>query len=280
MSEHYGQDIIYGVLEAPTLFKGHKLSFSYRDQVTKDNIEGGDSEFAAMALHSRKGELSFEAEITSESDDFLDLSGGARIVVAGEGVKTGGVDLSTGFILAHEAVEEWNLLRPKRSSVRATHYPEAPSSTGTAAGTSVDAFVPDQSSIDFLFPGNTLIYSTVGFSHAQGLIHQLRLTQTLQVTDDEPSPDGKILGAFTSGYERIISLLLLAKPSEAVIPSAREVLTITGAPDRMKNFRVISAEPRFERKKGLMFQIDAAWIPTMGTGDDGGGGGGGEGSED
>jgi hypothetical protein len=263
MSHHYGQDITYGVLGAPALFTGDNMSFSYRDQVTKDNLEDGGSDFAAMALHSRKGDLSFEGEVTSDTNDFLDLSTGARIVVEGS---PGGIDLSTGFILAQDAVEEWNLLRRKRASVRAMHYPDAEADEGAAAGAAVNAFVPDQSSINFLFPGNTLIYSTVGFTHAAGLIHQLRLTQTLQITDDEPSPDGKILGAFASGYERVISLLLLGKPSDAVIPAPRSVLTITGAPDRMKNFRVISAEPRMERKKGMMFSIEAAWIPPFGTG--------------
>ncbi len=261
MSQHYGQDITYGVLGAPALFTGDKMSFSYSDKVTEDDLEDGGSEFAAMALHSRKGDLSFEGEVTSASTDFLDLSAGARIVVTGT---PGGIDLSPGFILAHEAVEEWDLLKRKRCSVRATHYPEAPASAAAAAGTGLSAFVPDQSSIDFLFPGNTLTYSTVGFTHAQGLVHQVKLTQTLQITDDEPSPDGKILGAFASGYKRTLSLLLLAKPSSAVIPEARSVLTITGAPARMANFRVISAEPRMERKKGMMFSIEAAWIPAIG----------------
>ena len=262
MGNHYGQSIKYGVLGAPALFTGDNMSFSYRDQVTEDDLEDGGSDIAAMALHSRKGELTFEGEVTSDSTDFLDLSSGGRIVVAGT---PGGIDLSTGFILAHEAVEEWNLLKRKRCSVRATHYPDAPADATGAAGVAVDAFVPDQSSVDFLFPGSTLIYSTVGFTHASGLIHQLRLTQNLQVTDDEPSPDGKLLGAFTAAYKRTISLLLLAKPENAVIPEPRSVLTITGAPTRMQNFRVISAEPRMERKKGMMFSIEASWIPALGT---------------
>lgn len=261
MGTHYGQDIKYGVLGAPALFSGDNMSFSYRDQVTADDLENGGSDFAAMAMHSRKGEVSFEGEVTSDSSDFLDLSTGARIVVEGS---PGGIDLSPGFILAQEAVEEWGLLKRKRCSVRATHYPEAPADDTGEAGVAVDAFVPDQSAIDFLFPGNTLIYSTVGFTHAVGLIHSLRLTQTLQITDDEPSPDGKILGAFSSGYKRTISLELLAKPSAVVIPEPRSLLTIAGAPARMSNYRVISAEPRMERKKGMMFNIEAAWIPTFG----------------
>jgi len=263
MSNHYGQSITYGVLGAPALFAGDNMSFSYRDQVTEEDLEDGGNDISAMALHSRKGDISFEGEVTSASTNFLDLSSGARITMSGT---PGGIALSGGFILAHEAVEEWNLLKRKRCSVRATHYPDAPADSTGLAGTTLDAFVPDQSSIDFLFPGNTLIYSTVGFTHAQGLIHQVKLTQTLQITDDEPSPDGKILGAFASGYKRTLSLLLLAKPSSAVIPAPRSVLAITGAPDRMANFRVISAEPRLERKKGMMFSIEAAWIPSFGTG--------------
>lgn len=260
MSQHYGQDITFGVLGAPALFSGDNMSFSYRDQVTQDDLEGGGSDIAAMALHSRTGELSFSGEVTSDSTDFLDLSTGARIVVD---AAIAGIDLAPGFILAKEAVEEWSLLKRKQCSVQATHFPEAPASAVGAAGVALNAFEPDQSAIDFLFPGNTLIYSTVGFTHASGLIHQVRLTQTLQITPDEPSPDGKILGAFASGYMRKISLLLLAKPANAVIPEPRSVLTITGAPTRMQNFRVISAEPRLERKKGMMFSIEAAWIPPF-----------------
>lgn len=260
MSQHYGQDITYGVLGAPTLFTGDNMSFSYDAEDTKDNLEDGGSDFGAMALHSRKASLSFEGEVTNDSTDFLDLSSGARIVVEGS---PGDIDLSPGFILAQEAVEEWNLLRRKRASVRATHYPEAPASAVGAAGAALSAFVPDQSAIDFLFPGNTMIYSTVGFTHAAGLIHQVRLTQTLQITDDEPSPDGKLLGAFSSGYERTISLLLLGKPSDTALPEPRSVLTITGAPTRMQNFRVIKSGLRMARKKGMMFQIDAAWIPPF-----------------
>ena len=262
MSQHYGQQITYGVLGAPALFTGDNMSFGYSDKVTEDDLEDGGSDIAAMALHSRKGEINFEGEVTSDTTDFLDLSVGARIVMTGT---PGGIDLSGGLILAHEAVEEWDLLKRKRCSVRATHYPDAPADTTGAAGVALSAFVPDQSAIDFLYPGSTLIYSTVGFTHASGLIHQVKLTQTLQITDDEPSPDGKLLGAFASGYKRTLSLMLLAKPTDAVIPEPGTILAITGAPDRMKNFRVISAEPKLERKKGMMFSIEASWIPPFGT---------------
>ena len=97
-------------------------------------------------------------------------------------------------------------------------------------------------------------------------MHQVKLTQTLQITDDEPTPDGKILGAFASGYKRTLSLLLLAKKTTTpVIPAPRSVLTFETAPDNFANFRVISAEPRLERKKGMMFSIEASWIPAFAT---------------
>ena len=262
MSNHYGQLLTYGVLGAPALFTGDNMSFGYSDKVTEDDLEDGGSDFGAMALHSRQGEIDFSGEVTSGSTDFLDLSSGGRIVVAGS---PGGRDLSGGIILAHEAVEIWDLLKRKQCSVRATRFPDAPADATGAAGVAMSAFVPDQSAIDFLFPGGTLIYSTVGFTHAAGLVHQVKLTQSLNITPDEPSPDGKILGAFTSGYKRTLSLLLLAKPTDAVIPEPQSVLTLTGAPDRMKNFRVITAEPKFERKKGLMFSIEASWIPPFGS---------------
>ena len=111
MSQHYGQQITYGVLGAPALFTGDNMSFSYRDQVTEDDLEDASSEIPAMALHSRKGEISFDGEVTSGSSDFLDLSAGAAISVSGT---PGGISLASGIILAHEAVEEWNLLKRKR----------------------------------------------------------------------------------------------------------------------------------------------------------------------
>lgn len=262
MSQHYGQDIKFGVLDAPALFTGDNMSFGYRHEVTEDDHEDGGSDLTAMALHSRTGRIEFDGEVTDGSTDFLDLSTGGRLSVE---ASIAGIDLATGIILGQEAVEEWNLLRRKRCSVRAMHLPDAPTSAVGAAST-LSAFTPDQSSIDFLFPGNTLIYSTVGFTHAAGVVHQVKLTQSLQVQPDEPSPDGKILGAFTHGYKRRLSLLLLAKPANAVLPAPKSVLTLTGAPDHMKNFRVISAEPRRERKKGMMFSIEASWIPPFGTG--------------
>lgn len=260
MSNHYGQSIKYGVLDAPALFTGDNMSFNYRDAVTADDQENGGSDIAAVAMHSRKADLQFSGEVTSGSTNFLNLANGAKIAVEAD---IAGIDLAPGFILAYEAVEEWNLLRRKTASVRAFHYMDGESDdAGTAAGTQT-AFTPANQNLDFLFPGNTLIYSTVGITHAAGLVHQLRITQQLTITDDDPSPNGKLLGAFASGYKRTLSLMLLAKPADAAIPAPKSTLTFTNAPANAANYRVISAEPRMERKKGMMFQIEAVWIPPF-----------------
>ncbi len=258
MSIHYGQDIKFGVLGAPALFTGDNMDFSYRNNLTVDELEDGGSDITALAMHSRKGEMDFSGEVTDDSTDFLNLQAGARITVD---ASIAGIDLTDGAILASEAVEEWSLMRRKRCSIRATHYPDMENPGSGAAAASLSAFTPNQSSIDWIFPGGTVIYSTVGISHASGLVHNVRLTQSWKLTDDEPSPDGKILGAFASGYKRMISLQLLAKPASASIPAPKSVLTFAAAPANMANYRVTSAEPRLERAKGMMFQLEAEWIP-------------------
>lgn len=259
MSQHYGQSIKYGVLGAPTLFTGDNMSFSYRDNMTADELEDGGSDIAALALHSRKGEIDFSCEVTSDTDDFLDLSNGQKIVVAGS---PGGIALDAGFIIAYNAVEEWNLMRRKQCSVRAYHYPDGEDAdVGTAAG-ALSAFTPAPS-LSCLFPGNNLIYSTEGITHTAGVVHQLSITQSVTVTDDEPSPDGKLLGTFTSGYKRMIRLQLLTKPKDAAIPAPRTVLTLTGAPAHAADYRIISATPRMERLKGMLYEIEAQWIPSF-----------------
>jgi hypothetical protein len=255
MSNHYGQNIIWGPLSAPALFTGDKLSYSYREAVTKQNLADGASDNTAMALHSRKGEIEFSAEVTSGSSDLLDISEGQAIAIDG----------LDGLVIAHRVVEDWELLQRKRCTISATHYPDA-DPTGAASAGALSAFTPDQSGLGIVFPGGTLIYSTFGFSHASGVVQRLSVTQMVQLHDDDPSPDGKILGVGTHGYERMISLGLVDKPDRAALPASGSVLVITGAPDHLKNYRVISAEKKLARLQALKYQIDAAWIPVFGTG--------------
>ena len=151
MSNRYGQTITWGPLSAHTLFTGEKQSYSYRDQVTKQNIDGAAAEFIAMALHSQKADLDFEAKITSDSANFLDLSGGAAVAVSG---------ITGGIVLVRQAVEKWALLQPKLASIQAVHYPDIVQSSPTLAGTTLNAFTPDQSALGIVYPGGKIIYGT------------------------------------------------------------------------------------------------------------------------
>jgi hypothetical protein len=262
----YGQAITWGPLSAPQLFTGDIVSYSYRDAETDEELPGV-SEIAAIAFHSRKATLNFESEITKGSTDFLDLSStAAAIAVSG---------IEAGTVLVSQVVEKWALNRRKSASIMATHYPDIVSSGGLA-NKELDAFTPDQSELGIVLPGQNLIYGTFGLTHLSGIVHELTLTQTLKITEDDPSPAGKILGAATHKYKRTLSMLLLATGEP---PAVRSVLNISGAPDHALNHRITSVDLRFEREKGKMYAIEGVWIPAFedeesdGGGDGGGGGG-------
>lgn len=252
----YGQTITFGPLTAPKLFTGDILSYTYRDAVTDQDLDDVAGDITAVVLHSQKASLNFESAITSGSKDFLDLSSGGGIAVDG---------ITTGMVIATRAIEKWVLGQRKTAQVEATHFPDFPTAggSGSTAGSTLDAFTPDQSGLDIVYPGDKLIYGTHGLDHAAGVVHELTITQTLKFTEDEPSPDGKILGGADHGYRRTISLLLLAK---AEIPAIKSELELSGAPGHASKYRITSAEKRFERLKGKMYAIEAVWIPPFGAG--------------
>lgn len=250
MSNRYGQTITWGPLTAPALFTGERQSYSYRDAVTKQNISGAAGDHFAQVLHSRKAAIQFTAKVTSGSEDFLDISEGAAIAVSG---------VTGGQVLVSRAVETWRLMQPKTASITAAHYPDMPNTNTAAAGT-LDAFTPDQSSIGIVFPTGLLTYSTYGLTHVAGIVHELTIEQILQLTDDEPSPDGKLLGCQGHGYERMIRLLLLATD---IAPAVKSVLTIGGAPGHASDYRITDAEQTLEDARGKMFSISASWIPPF-----------------
>jgi hypothetical protein len=248
----YGQNITWSTINAPQVFTGTCTSYSYRDNIQRqlDEDMGGDNR--VLIQHSRKASISFEARVTEDSLDFLDLSVGGALTIDG---------ISTGTILATRAVERWALGRPKTASVQATHFPDLTQSSPTLAGKTLSAFTPSQS-LAFLQPGGKLIYGTSGITHGSGIVHGLVLTQELQITEDEPSPAGTILGAATHGYLRTIQLDLLATASNP-IPSAGDQLTFTAAPANCASYRVESAEVKFQEKRGKMYSITAVWIPAL-----------------
>jgi len=148
------------------------------------------------------------------------------------------------------------------ASIQATHYPDLTQSSPTLAGTGLNAFTPSQS-LTFLQPGGKLIYGTAGITHSSGIVHGLVLTQELQIADDDPSPAGTILGAASHGYLRTIQLDILATASNA-IPNAGDALTFSAAPANCANYRVESAEVKFQEKRGKMYSLTAVWIPPLG----------------
>ena len=109
-----------------------------------------------------------------------------------------------------EALEKWALGQPKTASIAATWYPYMSGGTGANAGTELNIMTPDQSALAMILPGGKVIYGTYGLGHAAGIVHGLTLRQVLKITEDEPNPDGTIAGATSSGYQRTISLELLA----------------------------------------------------------------------
>lgn len=249
MSNRYGQTITWGPLTAPALFTGERQSYSYRDGVTKQNITGAAGDNIAQVLHSRKAAIQFTAKITSGSTDFLDISGGCAITVDG---------VSGGQVLVSRAVETWRLMQPKTASISATHYPDMPSTNTAAAAATLSVFTPAQAGLGIVFPAGLLTYSTHGLTHAEGIVHELTIEQILQLTDDEPSPDGKLLGAQGHAYERMIRLMLLAT-GDALEPT--DVLTIGGAPGHASDYRITDCEQTLEDSRGKMFAISASWIP-------------------
>lgn len=246
----YGQQITWGPLSAPRLFTGVTRDYSYRDSVTKQLIQDMAADHMAMVLHSKKGDINFEAMVTDASADFLDLSGGAAITVSG---------IATGMTLVRRAVEIWRLGQPKMANIQATHYPHMTGAAGTPAGT-MSAVTPEQGGLSIVYPGQKLVYSTAGLTHASGIVHGLTLEQSLQITEDEPSPDGEILGAASHAYERTIKLELLAT---ADIPAVDTVLAIGGAPNHANSYRITGANQQFYTEKGKMYVIEAAWIPAF-----------------
>ena len=254
---HYGQPITWGTLSAPHPFAGTCTSYSYRAQLQRqlDLDESGDNR--ALIQHSKKAEISFEARITDAShteSNFLDLSTGAAINILG---------VSGGGILCTRAIERWSLGQPKTASIQATHYPDMELSSPVAAGT-MDAFTPDQTGLGIITPGGKLIYGTHGLNSTGGIVQRLEITQQLQITEDDPAPDGTIVGAAAHGYLRTIAMDLLVH-SGITMPAVGDLLNLTavGAMSHIANYRVESVETKFAEKRGKMISVTALWIPPF-----------------
>jgi hypothetical protein len=247
----YGQNIIWGTVAAPRLFSGICTSYSYREHLQRQLDEDEAGDHRVLIQHSRKAEIAFNAKVTADSTDFLDLSTGGAISVSG---------ISTGAVLVNRAVERWALGQPKTASIRAVHYPDI---TGVSEDIgNLDAFTPSQS-LGFLFPSSMIKYGTAGLSSGAGVVHRLEITQELTLSEDEPSPDGKILGCASHGYLRTIAMEVLTRIDTDTVPAVGNVLSITGGPDHAAHMRIESIETRFAEKRGKMISFTAVWIPGM-----------------
>lgn len=253
--DHIGQDITWSTPSAPLLFTGEVTNYSYRDMLARALDTNMLGENRALLFHSSKAEINFEAKCTPGSTDFLDLSSGAVITVTGE------PRITTGVVVATRAVERWGLIpQPKVCTITATHYPRIIATSPAAAGTALDAFTPDQTSLFGAFPGGTVIWGTFGLSHASGVVHGLSITQELQFTEDQVSPDGQIKGGAPTGYLRTIDLELLSTDDPPVKGS---VLLLPGAPAHTADYRIETVEGKKAILQGMMYTINAVWIPPF-----------------
>src|SRR4051812_29790482 len=119
---HYGQALIgFHALGAPHAFTVDLTNFSRSPSLREQLDEDESGENRALILHSLTEELSWEGKVKSASTDFLDLSQGALLTVAG---------ITGGGILAKRAVERWSLMQAKTISLSATRYPDLASPFG------------------------------------------------------------------------------------------------------------------------------------------------------
>lgn len=248
---HIGQPITWSTPAAPRLFAGKCTSYRYGDGVTRQLFDDELGDNVAAALHSRKAEINFAAEVTSASTNFLNLASGPVITVSG---------ISGGVICASRASETWRLQQRKTASVQATHYPDMAASSPPLAGVDLSAFTPSQSGLSIVEPAGVIIYGTYGLTHTEGIVHELTLEQQWTLQEDEPSPSGTILGLAPVGYLRTLRLSLLATGTK---PAVKSTLTITGAPAHAADYRIERSEEAFADKRGKMFEITAFWIPPF-----------------
>jgi hypothetical protein len=256
-STRYGQPITWGTTSAPQLCTGICTGYSYRRQAQRqlEDDMGGDN--VALVLHSQKADLDFSARVTSGTTNFLNLfTQGANIVVAGVN------DSDTSVVLIRRAVERWQLGQSKTVSIQGTHFPDISQTTPTAADATLSAFTPSQAGLGIAYPSGVMIYGTFGLGFTNAVVHMVELAQELQVTEDEPDPTGKILGAQTHGYLRTLSTDLLIKTGFTP-PVIGNVLTITGAPSHASNYKIESVEQKFAEKRGEMYSVSAVWIPPF-----------------
>ena len=250
MSNHYGQPTTWSTAAAPHLCSGQCRNFAQRDLFTRQMEDAETGEFLASILHSRHTELSFDATFDDTSTDFPDLSDGVALEVTG-------FSTAPGLVLVSRAVETWRIGQAKTGSIAATHYPHLTQAAPAAAGT-LTAITPDQAALTGLHPAAKILWGTLGLTHTAGIVHGLTLTQEVQLTPDEVSPAGTILGVHSHSFLKTIQIEVLALTTGAA-PVNGAILTVTGAPAHGTGFRIENVEKKYALRQGVMYSMNAYW---------------------
>lgn len=255
---NYGQAVTFSTGSAPHLCAGVCLNFRTKDNLVRQMEDAEDGAILAAIQHSRTVDFSFDVKFTDASTDFPDLSGGAKITLAGletEATATGAT--AGGCSLISRAVETWRTGQSKTGSIAGTYYPNVSPSGGAAIAT-LSAFTPVQS-IGGLHPAAKLKWGTSGMTHGAGVLHGLTLTQELQLLPEEVSPAGTILSVFTANYMRTLHLEILPLTS-GTAPLNGTTLTVIGAPSHAAGFRIENVEQTREIRGRKMLRCEAFWF--------------------
>ncbi len=249
MAKSYGATREWSTVNAPHLFSGICENYTYADVNEETQVEG-ETDIEAIVMDRRKGEISFEATITSDTTDFLDITGGCKLAVDG---------IETGVVLVTEVVETWGLRTAKRGSVRANHYPHMVDTEGALAAVNVNAMTPSLQSGINIRPGGKVIWSTAGLTHTAGTVAELTLTQRVRLEEDDDEV-GRWVAAYVSNYTRAIELTLT---STGAPPEPDTVLTITGAPANAGGYIISRVEDVYSKGAKRVYRLQATWSPVL-----------------
>jgi len=236
---------------APSICSGICQSFTSNNQNKLLKTPGNSGAFANVLTSLFKSMLTWKYFATSASTDFFDLSGGAKATLSGYG---------SGTILIPKVVETWRNEGEKTLDVNATYYPMMTDSSGPAVSV-LSAVTPAIGAFPYQVPTGELVYGTTGLTHGSGIIETMTLTQEWTKIE-EIKQGGNIVGAILSGFQRTISLELLAT---GAAPALNSTLTVSGAPSHAEGFKILTApEPMFAVDKSQMWKIDnCLWIPAF-----------------
>ena len=254
MSQIYGsKQLVWGTASFPHLFTGVSEDYSYKESMRQNEIDGEAGDIDAFVWDQLAADIGFSARVTSDSTDFLDLSGGQLIAVD---------SVTGGFILASEAVEKWTLGQKKTASLKARHYPNTTNSIGGPSAGVLSAYTPATGSPGagvIMSPAGKVVWSTAGLTVDYGIVADMTLTQRVTLTE-ETDETGDICAIISSKYMRTIDLGITATGDR---PAVGTILSISGAPAHAVGYQITSSElaGRIGDKKA--YRLSAIWAACL-----------------